>query len=142
MKQYRPTSLYVIKIFGLVVGAAFCIFIISLFIDIITFFVESSFFEKVTFIILMTLFIIAAFLIIRSNNPMISFDNDYIYIGRQKVRYNQVKKFFPAKGGSEPYIITKDGHKIDLETSWFRKKDRIEIERTILEKVQSHAKQA
>ncbi|MFD2563745.1 hypothetical protein [Aquimarina rubra] len=140
MKKYRPTLLYIIKIFGLVVGAAFCVFIISLFTNIISFFVESSFFEKVIFILLIAVLVLAAFQIIRSNNPTIILDNNHMMIGRQKLNYDQIKKFYPAKGGSEPYLVTKAGHKIDLEISWFGKNDRAEIENIILEKVQSLTK--
>ncbi|WP_299258475.1 hypothetical protein [uncultured Aquimarina sp.] len=142
MKQYRPTFLYAIKIFGLVVGAGFSIFIISIFLDIVTFFVESSFFEKAIFTLLIVAFVFAAFLIIRSNRPTISFYNDYMIIGRQEVTYDIIKNFYPAKGGSEPYIVTKDEYKIDLEISWFRKKDRAEIEKIILEKIQPLTKQS
>ncbi|WP_299433040.1 hypothetical protein [uncultured Aquimarina sp.] len=141
MKQYRPTLLYSIKIFGLVVGAGFSVFIFSLFLDIVSFFVESSLFEKIIFILLIIVFIGAAFLIIRSNNPSISFNKDYMTIGRQEIAYDFIENLYPAKGGSEPYIITTDGEKIDLEISWFRKKDRIEIEKIILEKIQPFTKQ-
>ena len=141
MKQYRPTLVYIIKIFGLIIGAAFSIFIISLFINIISFFVESSLFEKIILILLTALFITAIFLIIRSNNPSISFKNDSLLIGRQEISFDQIEKFHPSKGGSEPYIVTKDGLKIDIETSWFRKKDRLEIEQIIVEKIQLFIKQ-
>jgi len=140
MKQYRPTLLYIIKIFGLIVGAGFSIFILSLFLDIVSFFVESSFFEKIIFILLIVVYIGAAFLIIRSNNPSISFNTDYMTIGRQEIAYDAIENLYPARGGSEPYIITTDGDKIDLETSWFKKKDRIEIEEIISEKIQSFTK--
>ena len=135
MIRYRPTLLYVIKIFGLIICAAFSIFIISVFIDIVTFFVKSSFFEKISGIFLLLVLLIAAIRIIRSNNPSISFANDYMIVGYQEVKYDDIKKFYPSKGGSEPYIITKDNHKIDLEISWFRKKDRLEIEKGIAEKM-------
>ncbi len=142
MKQYRPTIFYIIKIFGLVVGAAFSIFICSLFLDIVSFFVESSFFEQLILVLLILAFVVAAFLIIRSNNPTISFATKHMIIGKLEVPYDQIENFYPAKGGSEPYVITKDGDKIDLEISWFRKKDREEIERIILEKTQLFTKRS
>lgn len=141
MKQYRPTWQYILKIFGLVVGAAFSIFILNIFLDVISIFIKSSLFEKSVFIFLIILLIVAAFLIIRANNPTIIFTNDYIRVGRQEIRYDQIQKFYTAKGGSEPYILTKEGHKVDLEISWFTKKDRIEIENMVLEKIQQNIKQ-
>ncbi|SEM05593.1 hypothetical protein SAMN04487910_3994 [Aquimarina amphilecti] len=141
MKQYRPTLLYAIKIFGLIVCAGFGIFIISIFLNIVSLFVASSFFEKVIVILLIILFVISAFLIIRSNNPAIVTYEDYIRIGRQDVPYNTIQNFYIAKGGSEPYVVTKDGEKIDLEISWLSKKDRIEIEKVILENIESLTKQ-
>ncbi|WP_378180662.1 hypothetical protein [Aquimarina sp. SS2-1] len=141
MKKYRPTLLYIVKIFGLIIGAAVAVFIVSLFLDVISFLVQSSIFEKSVAIFLIFLLVVAAFLIIRSNNPAISLDDNYIIIGRQQIQYDQIKAFYAAKGGSEPYIIINDGTKIDLEISWFSKKDRSEIEKTILEKIESRTKQ-
>lgn len=135
MKTYNATILYVIKIFGLIICAGFAVFIMSLFINIVSFFIESSLFEKVIASILTFLFVIAAFLIIRSNNPSISFNEKYMRIGRQEIPYEIIASFHSAKGGSEPYLLTKKGNKIDLEISWFRKKDRLEIEKTLLEKI-------
>ncbi|MBW1298448.1 hypothetical protein [Aquimarina litoralis] len=137
MKTYRATILYAIKIFGLIVCAGFAVFIISLFINIVSFFIESSFFEKIVISILFILFVIAAFQIIRSNNPSISFDENHMLIGRHEILYSEIENFHPAKGGSEPYITTKSGGKIDLEISWFRKRDRIAIEKTLSEKIKS-----
>ncbi|AXT57638.1 hypothetical protein D1815_18465 [Aquimarina sp. AD1] len=141
MKQYRPTLLYAIKIFGLIVCAGFGVFIISVFLNIVSFFIASSIFEKIITVVLIALFIISAFLIIRSNNPGITTYEDYINIGNQDIPYNLIQSFYPAKGGSEPYVITTDGEKIDLEISWLSKKDRIEIEKTILENIKPLTKQ-
>lgn len=135
MKTYHASILYAIKIFGLIVCAGFAVFIISLFINIVSFFIESSLFEKIVVGILGTSFLIAAFLIIRSNNPSISFHQKYMRIGRQEIPYEIIASFHSAKGGSEPYLLTKQGNKIDLEISWFRKKDRLEIEKTLIEKI-------
>ncbi len=135
MKHYRPTWLYIIKLFGLIVLAAMSIFIFSIFFDIVGYFVKSSLFEKIIAIVLNIVLVIAAYFIIKANNLKVKIGEDTMIIGHQTVPYDQIEYFFPAKGGSEPYIITKEGIKIDLEISWFSKKDRIEIKNSILEKI-------
>ncbi|MDH7447536.1 hypothetical protein [Aquimarina sp. 2201CG14-23] len=141
MKQYRPTLLYFIKIFGLIILALFSVFIISLFFDIIAYFVQSSLFEKLLFAILILVCIGVSFMIIRSNNPSIRLGQDTMIIGQEEISYHRIENFYPSKGGSEPYILTKDGRRIDLEISWFRKKDRVTIEQVILERINSDTKQ-
>ncbi|MBQ4818915.1 hypothetical protein [Aquimarina sp. MMG016] len=135
MKTYKPTLLYFIKIFGLIVFVLFSIFIISLFFDIIAYFLKSSWYELAVIILVNILFLVGSYFTIISNNPIIKFRDTYVIIGNQDIKYAEIEDFFSSKGGSEPYIMTSGGSRIDLQLSWFRKKDRIEIENTLKEKI-------
>lgn len=44
---------------------------------------------------------------------------------------SEISSFNIARGGSEPYLILKNGKRIDLEISWLNKNDRVEVERRI-----------
>jgi len=121
----------------MIVLAGISVFILGIFFDILGYFMRSSLFEQILWGILIFILIIAAYLIIKANNPVIKLGEEDMVIGHQMIPYDQVESYFPSKGGSEPYIITKEGTKMDLEISWFSKKDRIEIKNTILEKIKT-----
>ncbi|MDY8136942.1 hypothetical protein [Aquimarina sp. 2201CG5-10] len=137
MKTYKPSLLYLIKIFGLLVFASFSVLIFNLFFDVIGYFLKSSLFELIILIVVIILFVITSYFSILSNNPIIKFSDTHIIASNQEIAYDQIRDFFPSKGGSEPYIITSEGIRVDLQLSWFRKKDRIEIEDTLLKKIES-----
>lgn len=134
-KTYTPNILYLIKIFGLIVSVVFSIVIISIFFDIIGYFIQSSWFELAIIIIALILLLIGSYFAILSNNPIIKFQDHYMTIGSLNVEYDQITGFFPSKGGSEPFILTSSGNRIDIQLSWFSKKDRVEIVNTIKENI-------
>ncbi len=77
----------------------------------------------------------AIYIVIASNKPVISFKEDYFWYRYKKILFSNIQSFHIARGGSEPYIITKEGNRIDLELSWLKKQDRKEIEETIQSQV-------
>jgi hypothetical protein len=86
-------------------------------------------------VLLITLFVI--YFVVTSNKPVVELAEDYVRYKYRKILFKDIKLFYPSKGGSEPFIVTKDNKQIDLELSWLRKEDRLEIEQTILKKTAS-----
>ncbi|MEW7289119.1 hypothetical protein [Aquimarina sp. 2304DJ70-9] len=127
MKTFKPTSLYIIKILGLIIGTSISIFGI-------TFFIGISIMASLLILLIVLIFI---YTILKSNKPAIQLSNTNININEVNIEYDQIESFHSSKGASEPYIISKSGEKIDLELSWFKKKDQAEIESMILEKIKS-----
>ena len=135
MKTYKPTFLYILKIFGLIVSAGVSIFIVGLLSNTFRFFIKNQTLELVINIVIIISFLVAIIMVIRSSNPVITFRNKFFTMGNLDIYYDQIKDYYPSKGGSEPYLITKEGNRIDLELSWFSKKDQDAIRKTLLHKI-------
>lgn len=135
-KVYKPTILYIIKIFGLIVFLAFTLGVISIFFDLFNYFLHSSVFELSIMIIAGALLVIGSYFIVISNNPIIKLEDKRMTIGHYTIDFENIKTFSGSKGGSEPFLITKDNDRIDLQLSWFSKKDQDEIAQLLQEKIQ------
>jgi len=138
MKTYKPVWLYFLKIVGLIFCALVASFFVYLLLSSVTFFIKSPMLDQIFKIVVILIFSIAILLIVRGNNPRIRLNSDFFVISGHQFYYAQIKEYTPSKGGSEPYLITKEGNKIDVELSWFKKKDRLEIEKILLEKIKAH----
>ncbi len=132
MKTFKPNTMYTFKTLGLIVGVSISIFI----------FAYGSKNSILTILPLLSLTVTLNYLIFKYNRPTFEFQDHAININGMIIKYDQIKSFHPAKGGSEPYVITTTGDKIDLELSWLKKSDRTEIENTILEKISPLKKEA
>jgi len=86
-----------------------------------------------TIFILISLFII--YIVIISNKPVITIRKETLTYRYKQLSFNEIETFHVSKGGSEPYIITKEGKRIDLELSWLKKQDQLEIEKSIQERL-------
>ena len=75
------------------------------------------------------------FMIATSKTPSFLFsDNGFKYKYKQ-VAYSDIDKIIPAKGGSEPELVFKNGSTLVLELSWFLKNDRTLILKTITDNI-------
>ncbi|MFK7747438.1 MAG: hypothetical protein AB8B65_03535 [Kordia sp.] len=75
--------------------------------------------------------------ILLRGKPQISINETTIRTNRFKKKFDELETYHPSKGGSEPFMVSKQGKQYDLELSWFSKKDRKEIEAFIKERVKS-----
>lgn len=62
-------------------------------------------------------------------------DDQYIYLSNNAYKFENIRSFNAAKGGSEPYIELHNNLKIDLPISWLSKKDQVEIEQFLNRKI-------
>jgi hypothetical protein len=74
-------------------------------------------------------------LIILRGKPNVIITETSIKTNRFKKNFDELKSYHPGKGGSEPFVISKDGKQYDIELSWFSKRDRQEIEAFIKDRV-------
>lgn len=136
MKIYKPTLLYLFKIVGLLLSTILLICIFGFFYKVSEVIIVLWQGNEIISLCIGIVFIVI-FFFSNTTNPAIIIEKEHLKINNQYVRFDQIKAFFNAKGGSEPYIITKKGKKIDIELSWFRKKDRIEIKNIIRGKIKN-----
>ncbi len=59
---------------------------------------------------------------------VIGLSEDTIKTQHSSHSISDIKSFHKAHGGSEPYLLLKDGGRVDLDMSWLDKADRIEIQ--------------
>ena len=74
-------------------------------------------------------------IILLRGKPQITLSATTIRTNRFKKKFDELKSYHPSKGGSEPYVISKDGKQYDLELSWFSKKDQQEIEAFLIAQI-------
>jgi hypothetical protein len=139
-KTFKANNLYYGKILLLIlmitVGYLLYDFIIVSFLGSIRApWARITMFVLLGIVLLITLFVI--YFVVTSNKPVVELAEDYVRYKYRKILFKDIKLFYPSKGGSEPFIVTKDNKQIDLELSWLRKEDRLEIEQTILKKTAS-----
>lgn len=84
---------------------------------------------------IISLFLI--FIIVSRGKPQISITETTIKTNRFRKNFDELASYHSSKGGSEPYVISKDGKQYDIELSWFSKKDRQEIESFIKERIKT-----
>ncbi|GAA4276701.1 hypothetical protein [Aquimarina mytili] len=125
MKTFKPTVLYIIKALGSLIGISISVFVLNFFVNIST----------TTTLLLVFIALVFSYISFRYSKPTIQLCDSTITINELITEYEQIENYFPSKGGSEPYIVTKNGEKIDLELSWLKKKDQTEIESMILKKI-------
>ncbi len=75
---------------------------------------------------------LAILLVIFRGKPQVSINEKTLRTNRFKRDFSEIKSYHKGRGGSEPYVITHDGKQLDIELSWFSKRDREEIESIIL----------
>lgn len=133
-KMYKANNLYYLKLGLLVI----CIGITYLLYDFIiyTFLgnIQRLWAQVIMFVLLGVFLILALFamyIVITSNKPVVVLGNDHLRYKNRKIYFKDVKIFYPSKGGSEPFLVTNNNKQIDLELSWLRKTDRLEIENAI-----------
>lgn len=139
-KVFKATNLYYGKITLLtvmvIVGYLLYDFIVvSMLGNIQTLWARIIMYVLMGILLLLALFVI--YYIVTSNKPVVELNDDFLRYKYRKILFEDIKLFHPSKGGSEPFIITRDDRQIDLELSWLRKADRIEIENTIQKKIAS-----
>lgn len=61
-------------------------------------------------------------------NPVIGISDTTLKIRNNSFPLASIQRFYPGLGGSEPYIVFHDGHRIDLDLSWLTRKDRNEVQ--------------
>jgi len=76
-------------------------------------------------------------LILLRGKPQITINDTTIRTNRFKKKFEELASYHPSKGGSEPYVISKDGKQYDIELSWFSKRDRTEIEAFLKERIKT-----
>lgn len=139
-KIFKANNLYygkiVLLIFMVILGYLLYDFIVISFLGNIR-----SVWARVLMFVLLGIFLIIAlfvvYVVITSNKPVVELQEDFIRYKYRKVFFKDIKHFYTSKGGSEPFIITKDNNQIDMELSWLRKKERLEIEETIQKRISS-----
>lgn len=89
---------------------------------------------NIVFGIISLLFIL---LILLRGKPQIAINETMIRTNRFKKKFDELASYHPSKGGSEPFVISKEGKQYDIELSWFSKKDRQEIEAFLSERIQT-----
>ncbi|NER12914.1 hypothetical protein GWK08_05655 [Leptobacterium flavescens] len=128
-KQYKATNFYYFKMVLIILLIALVYFLYT------AVFAALLNFGRISNIIIASVFgivgLFAIFIVILSNKPVIIFEDEAIIYRYKKIFFSDIASFHPARGGSEPYIITKGQKRVDLELSWLTKKDRDEIEATL-----------
>ena len=75
------------------------------------------------------------FMIATSKTPSFLFSEEGFKYKYKKVAYSDIESLIPAKGGSEPELVLKNGSTLVLELSWFLKNDRTLILKTITDNI-------
>ncbi|WP_340066485.1 hypothetical protein [Ascidiimonas aurantiaca] len=139
-KIYKANNVYYLKLGLLVI----CIGITYLLYDFIiyTFLgnIQRLWAQVIMFVLLgvfLLLALFAMYIVITSNKPVIILEKDHLRYKNRKIFFKDIKIFYPSKGGSEPFVVTHSNQQIDLELSWLRKTDRVEIESAIAREVSS-----
>ncbi|WP_046758203.1 hypothetical protein [Kordia jejudonensis] len=81
--------------------------------------------------------LLAILLVIVRGKPQVTINATTLRTNRFKRDFSEIKSYHKGKGGSEPYIISNDGKQLDIELSWFSKKDRTEIESLIIQQIET-----
>ncbi|WP_340075795.1 hypothetical protein [Leptobacterium sp. I13] len=134
-KTYKATNLYYYKVLLLIIVIGLVYFFYDLFVYALLSFFNTYWARNIAFFLIGLFTVIALvmiFFVIRSNKPTVVIEESALTYRNQKIFFKEIVFFQPGKGGSEPYLITKKDKRIDLELSWLKKSDRIEIE-TILQ---------
>lgn len=129
-KEFKATYLYIIKaimLFAAVITSFlvfnFLMMLLQAFIPIWLFYIING-----VFVLFLLIFL---FMQLTSKKPGFEFNDDGFKYKRKHFKYNEIKRFSPAQGGSEPEIVFLDDTTYVIELSWFVKKDRQEIEHII-----------
>ena len=69
--------------------------------------------------------------------PQITINATTLRTNRFKRDFSELKSYHTGRGGSEPYVISHDGKQLDIELSWFSKRDRKEIEAFIIQQIET-----
>ena len=129
-KEFKATYLYIIKaimLFAAVITSFlvfnFLMMLLQAFIPIWLFYIING-----VFVLFLLIFL---FMQLTSKKPGFEFNDDGFKYKRKNFKYDEIKRFSPAQGGSEPEIVFLDDTTYVIELSWFVKKDRQEIEHII-----------
>lgn len=128
-KVYKATNFYYFKMILLIV---IILLISNMYIFIFSTFLNLGYVvDMIIAIIFGLISLFAIYIVIISNKPVVSIEQNTLKYRYHKFLFSEIDSFHPSRGGSEPYIITKEGKRIDMELSWLRKQDRQEIEEII-----------
>ncbi|NQY28571.1 MAG: hypothetical protein HRT69_03765 [Flavobacteriaceae bacterium] len=129
-KEFKATYLYIIKAI-MVFAAVITSFLVFNFIMMILNALIPTWLFYTLNVIFALFTLLFLFLQLTSKKPGFIFHDDGFKYKRKNIQYIEIKRFIPAKGGSEPEIVFHDNNTYVLELSWFLKKDRQEIEQII-----------
>jgi hypothetical protein len=136
-KSFRPIQLYALKTFGLAFATIAAFVFIYLLYSLVT--LSLPVYIAVIIHVLFGILLLVALLFIVLNflrgKPTISISETFLKYKYRKILFENIKTYKPARGGSEPEIITKDEQSFTLELSWFKKSDRLEIDQHIKDHV-------
>lgn len=136
-KKFYSQSTYYIKIFFIIatLAAAYaCMALLSnKFARQLTIWFRTNLLavEYIINALVLTITVIIVLLLLLRNKPKFVLSETKIKTNRFSLQYKNIKGYYPSKGASEPYLMTVDGKRYDLELSWFSKKDRLNIVETI-----------
>jgi hypothetical protein len=142
-KKYYSQLAYLIKVILIVVVIGVFFYIITQLSDKLAETLSMKFRKNLVFIkytldiifgIIGLLFIL---LILLRGKPQITINETRIKTNRFRKNFDELASYHPSRGGSEPYVISKDGKQYDIELSWFSKKDRQEIESFLQERIKT-----
>ena len=126
IKEYKAANLYYLKmIITMIIIVLVCALYFLVFSSLLRFGRITDFIFGIVFGGIAAFVI---YVIIISNKPVVRFENEALIYRYKKISFSDIADFQKSKGGSEPYIITHEGKRIDLELSWLKKQDREEIE--------------
>ena len=133
-KKYVPTILYIVKILATIFLTVLGFLIFDFGLSFLGFVIPNMILIIIK-VVLLVMCIGVIVLTLMNAVPVIKVSEIAITIKGIPRRYIDIQYYRKALGGSEPYLILKDGRRIDIELSWFRKKDQQEIEQVLINKV-------
>ncbi|MFD0861138.1 hypothetical protein ACFQ1M_02870 [Sungkyunkwania multivorans] len=133
-KQYRPTILYIFKIVGILLLTAVGFLFFDIGLSLVGVIIPGLALIVIR-VIMLVCCLAAIILTLLRGIPSVVLKEHAIIIQGVPRKFSEIESFGRARGGSEPFFMLKDGRRIDVELSWFTKKDRLEIEKFIEEKV-------
>ncbi|WP_298419259.1 hypothetical protein [uncultured Kordia sp.] len=142
-KRYYSQFLYFIKILFIVILLGLAFYFITEVSDLIAEKISRSLrknmviTEYVLNSIVGLILFLAILLVIVRGKPQVTINDKTLRTNRFKRDFSEIKSYHKGRGGSEPYIISHDGKQLDIELSWFSKRDRNEIESIIIRQIEA-----
>ena len=71
----------------------------------------------------------------RGINFIIGFGRDKVTVKEEDFFYDEIKRYEISRGGSEPYLILKNGRRVDFHISWLTKEEQLEIAKHLQKRI-------